>query len=80
MPTGWRPEDVAEKFPVYKIEDVYNFEKYATQNSAALLTWSWVQLAGLLITISYLFANIAVNWNSWYFSLRIFYFFNRICL
>ena len=59
MPTGWRPDDVAEKFPVYKIEDVYNFEKYSTQYSAALLTWSWVQLAGLLMTISYLFANIA---------------------
>ncbi len=59
MPTGWRPADVAEKFPVYKIEDVYNFEKYDTPYSAALLTWSWIQLAGLLMTISYLFANIA---------------------
>jgi alkylglycerol monooxygenase len=59
MPTGWRPSDVAQKFPVYKIEDVYNFEKYSTQYSAALLTWSWVQLAGLLMTISYLFGNIA---------------------
>ena len=28
MPTGWRPDDVVEKFPVYKIEDVYNFQKY----------------------------------------------------
>ena len=60
MPTGWRPGDVAEKFPVYKIEDVYNFEKYSPQYSAALLTWSWIQLSGLLMTISYLFANIAI--------------------
>lgn len=59
MPTGWRPDDVAEKFPVYKIEDVYNFEKYNTQYSGALLTWSWIQLVTLLITISYLFVNIA---------------------
>jgi sterol desaturase/sphingolipid hydroxylase (fatty acid hydroxylase superfamily) len=59
MPTGWRPDDVVEKFPVYKIEDVYNFEKYDTRYSAALLTWSWIQLAGLLMTIAYLFANIA---------------------
>ncbi|MEL6257067.1 MAG: sterol desaturase family protein, partial [Bacteroidota bacterium] len=28
MPLGWRPEDVKEKYPVYKIEDVYNYEKY----------------------------------------------------
>ena len=60
MPTGWRPGDVAEKFPVYKIEDVYNFDKYSPQYSAALLTWSWIQLSGLLMTISYLFANIAI--------------------
>jgi alkylglycerol monooxygenase len=59
MPTGWRPDDVAQKFPVYKIEDVYNFEKYSTKYSAALLTWSWAQLTILLIIISYLFANIA---------------------
>ena len=59
MPTGWRPADVNEKFPVFKIEDVYNFEKYGTQYSGALLTWSWIQLVTLLITISYLFANIA---------------------
>lgn len=59
MPTGWRPDDVAEKFPVYKIEDVYNFEKYAPTYSNELLTWSWIQLAILLLTTSYLFANIA---------------------
>jgi sterol desaturase/sphingolipid hydroxylase (fatty acid hydroxylase superfamily) len=28
MPLGWRPADVAAKYPVYKIEDVYHFEKY----------------------------------------------------
>lgn len=27
-PTGWRPKDVEEAYPVYKIDDVYNFEKY----------------------------------------------------
>lgn len=59
MPTGWRPEDVAQKFPVYKIEDVYNFEKYSPVYSSALLTWSWIQLSMLLLTTSYLFANIA---------------------
>ena len=59
MPTGWRPEDVAEKYPVYKIEDAYNFEKYDTQTSMMLSVWSWVQLTLLLLFISYLFGNIA---------------------
>ena len=59
MPTGWRPEDVAEKYPVYKIEDAYNFEKYDTQSSMMLSVWSWVQLTLLLLFISYLFGNIA---------------------
>ncbi|MBG9377590.1 sterol desaturase family protein [Panacibacter sp. DH6] len=60
MPTGWRPADVAEKYPVYKIEDVYNFEKYNPQHSAGLYAWSWVQLVVLLLLISYLFGNIAI--------------------
>ena len=28
MPLGWRPQDVIEQYPVYKIEDVFDFEKY----------------------------------------------------
>lgn len=59
MPTGWRPLDVTEKHPVYKIDDVYNFDKYNPVNSTALQIWSWVQLVVLLIFVSYLFANIA---------------------
>ncbi len=59
MPTGWRPADVAEKYPLYKIEDPYNFEKYDPPSSALLTAWSWVQLIMLLLLISYLFGNIA---------------------
>lgn len=58
-PTGYRPPDVIEKYPVYKIEDVYRFEKYDTRASAALYAWSWVQLTIILLSISYLFGNIA---------------------
>ncbi len=60
MPTGWRPEDVEKKFPVYKIEDAYNFEKYDPQASKGLIIWSWVQLSLLLLFISYLFGNIGL--------------------
>lgn len=59
MPLGWRPADVAEKYPVYKIKDVYNFEKYDPKISSPLLVWSWVQLTMLLLFISYLFGNVA---------------------
>jgi alkylglycerol monooxygenase len=58
-PTGYRPADVAEKYPVYKIEDVYNFEKYETRTSPLFNAWCWVQLLMLLLTIAYLFGNIA---------------------
>ena len=59
MPTGWRPADVIEKYPVYKIEDVYDFEKYDTSVSKPLLAWAWIQLFVLLLMVSYLFGNIA---------------------
>lgn len=59
MPTGWRPADVAEKYPVYKIEDPYHFEKYETKAGTLFTTWVWIQLGLLLLFISYLFGNIA---------------------
>lgn len=59
MPTGWRPRDVAEKYPVYKIDDVYDFEMYDTIHPKLFVGWIWVQLTALLLFVSYLFANIA---------------------
>jgi len=59
MPTGWRPVDVAEKYPVYKIENVYAFEKYNSESAPFLYAWSWVQVSMVLLFISYLFGNIA---------------------
>ncbi len=44
MPTGWRPRDVADRYPIDTVQDVYNREKYDTQPSGALMTWSWFQL------------------------------------
>jgi len=59
MPLGWRPADVVEKYPVYKIKDVYHFEKYDPKAPSNLIWWSWVQLVSLLLFVSYLFGNIA---------------------
>jgi hypothetical protein len=63
MPLGWRPEDVAAKHPVYKISDVYNFEKYDPVTSSSLMAWCWVQITMVLLFISYLFGNIAAIGN-----------------
>jgi len=59
MPTGWRPADVAERFPLYKINDVYGFDKYATSASVKFAGWIWIQTIALLFFVSYLFGNIA---------------------
>jgi alkylglycerol monooxygenase len=58
-PTGYRPADVAQKYPVYKLEDVYQFNKYAPKASLGLQVWSWIQISLALLFISYLFGNIA---------------------
>lgn len=58
-PTGWRPADVAERYPVNKIEDVYHFNKYAPNVGKAVELWSWVQLLVMLLLLTYFFGNIA---------------------
>ncbi len=58
MPTGWRPADVEKKYPANKIEDVYNFQKYAPYTSTGLYAWSWIQLLFTLLIISYFFGNL----------------------
>ncbi|GAA6769038.1 sterol desaturase family protein [Flavobacterium sp. CGRL1] len=58
-PTGWRPENFEEKYPVNKIENVFDFEKYGTQNSQKLIYWSVAQILITLLFVSYLFENIA---------------------
>lgn len=58
-PTGWRPENFEAKYPVNKITDVYNFNKYETLNSSLLIYWSVVQMFITLLFVSFLFNNLA---------------------
>jgi hypothetical protein len=58
-PTGYRPADVAEKYPIKKIDDVYHFEKYAPTVSPLVEMWAWVQMTVLLLMLTYFFGNIA---------------------
>ena len=59
MPLGWRPSDVAAKYPVAKIQDVYRFDKYNPELNAGMRIWSFGQLIVLLLLLSYLFSNLA---------------------
>jgi alkylglycerol monooxygenase len=57
-PTGWRPAEVDEKYPVFKIEDVYNFEKYSFNKTTAFLVWIWAQIGILFLITAYLLSHI----------------------
>ncbi len=58
MPTGWRPKDVQENYPLDKINNVYSFEKYSSIESPTLKAFYWVQVVALLFIVSYFFGNI----------------------
>jgi sterol desaturase/sphingolipid hydroxylase (fatty acid hydroxylase superfamily) len=58
QPTGWRPENFEEKYPVAKITNVYDFNKYGTQYSKTLMNWSILQLFVTLALVSYLYLSI----------------------
>jgi len=64
MPTGWRPKDVANKFPIETIENPYNFKKYKTPATRALIRWSEYQLIAtttLMLFMFYNYKNIGFN-------------------
>ncbi len=57
MPTGWRPNDVKEEYPIQIITDPYNREKYKTESSLALKLWSWLQLTATLTLMYYMLVS-----------------------
>jgi hypothetical protein len=59
MPTGWRPADVEARFPDKKIENPYNFEKYAPIISKPMLVWIWFQFIFTFGMLFYFYGNIA---------------------
>ena len=60
MPTGWRPADVAEKYPQELISDVYGFERYNPPAHPVLKAYALIQFAVSLGLILYLFYNFEV--------------------
>ncbi|WP_422350497.1 sterol desaturase family protein [Flagellimonas sp.] len=64
MPTGWRPADVKEKYPIQVIDNVYNFKKYMPEASPALKGYSIYQLlanTGLMLFMFYNYTEIGFN-------------------
>ncbi|BDB53135.1 sterol desaturase family protein [Flavobacterium ammonificans] len=59
QPTGWRPANFEEKYPVIKITNVYQFTKYGSQHSKLLMYWSLFQLFLTLGLVSILYLSIA---------------------
>lgn len=58
MPTGWRPPDVAEKFPVTQMDDPVQYRKYDTASSFSFRAWAWCQLMFNYVLLIYMFAFI----------------------
>ena len=57
MPTGWRPADVSEQYPIPVIKDVYHFDRYQTSASFALKGYSIFQMLTTLIFLLFMFYN-----------------------
>ncbi len=57
MPTGWRPTDVKEMYPVHTIENVYDFERYQTQASNKFKAYTIFQMLATLGMLLFMFYN-----------------------
>jgi len=77
MPLGWRPADVAEKYPI-NLPGVYDRTKYEPYASAFLTTWSWFQFIFCNLLVYHMlisFGTLApaeVAWYSGFLFLTIF--------
>ena len=58
MPTGWRPADVKEKYPLQEVTNPEKQIKYKTENSILLVANSWVQLNITIILMFHMFTII----------------------
>lgn len=61
MPTGWRPADVSEKYPIDYTIDAHTQVKYDPEVSRALHVWSWFQyllMTFLMFHMLYFIAKI----------------------
>ena len=64
-PTGWRPADVAAKYPVEIIENPYDQVKYDTPASNMMLGFSYGQLLINNLLLLFFFGSLASIDESW---------------
>lgn len=57
--TGWRPEDVAARWPLPKIDYRDPCQKFAVGQPGWLIAWAWLQFGLSLLLVAYTLANIA---------------------
>ncbi|MEX0274779.1 MAG: sterol desaturase family protein [Flavobacteriaceae bacterium] len=57
MPTGWRPADVKERYPVKIIGDVYHFTRYDTPASSAFKGYAIFQMLASVFLMLFMFYN-----------------------
>jgi hypothetical protein len=58
MPTGWRPEDVKNKYPLREVESIHPEDKFNTPSSIALDIWIFFQFVITLILMLTFFNQI----------------------
>lgn len=59
MPTGWRPSDVKEAYPIEIVDHVYAMQKYEPAASTLMKAWSWFQLIFNNLLLYYILVHIA---------------------
>ncbi len=57
-PTGWRPVDVSNRFPINSISEIRSYQKFDRPSSKSFKLWAWVQLMFNYILLVYLFSFI----------------------
>lgn len=57
MPTGWRPEDVKDSYPIVTIEDVYSFKRYTTPTSKLFNAYIIFQMLMTTFLLLFMFFN-----------------------
>ena len=68
-PTGFRPKDVAERFPEYTIDDVYSYQKYDSEKGLVIKTFAWTQLfihLGLMLLVFNRMSDFPVVQVMWF--------------